>query len=322
MRIVVADVESVGSDLDFRIYDDLGDVVYYDDNINEENAAERLKGAEVLLVNKSKITSKVIEQAPELKLVCVFATGYDNIDIEACRARGIKAANVVNYSTASVAQHTFSLLLYLMENIRHYDEFTKDGSYANQPYFCCLDIPFADLEGKTYGIVGMGNIGKRVAKIATAFGANVIFYPSSGHSGYHEYPQVSFDELLERSDVISIHCPLSERTRNLFDKEAFKKMKKSAYLINVARGPVVVEDDLVDALKNGEIKGAGLDVLVNEPMKKDSRLLEIQDSGKLVITPHMAWGSNEARSRCLDEVKKNIIAWQHGEDRNLVTAQH
>ena len=318
MKIVVADVDSVGSDLDFRIYDDLGETVYYGDSINDANAKERLMGAEVLLVNKSKISKEVIAQAPDLGLVCVFATGYDNVDTAACKEAGIKVANVVNYSTASVAQHTFSLLLYLMENMRHYDEFVKDGSYANQPHFCCLDIPFAELNGKTYGIVGMGNIGKQVARIATAFGANVIFYPSSGHSGYKEYPQVSFDELLERSDVISLHCPLSDKTRNLFNKEAFKKMKNTAYLINVARGAVVVEEDLYEALANGEIKGAGLDVLNPEPMKKDSMLLKIQDSGKLIVTPHMAWGSNEARSKCLDEVKQNVIAYQNGKNRNIV----
>ncbi len=319
MKIVAADIDSVGSDLDFRIYDDLGEVSYFDDAINDENAAERLKDAEVLLVNKSRIGERVIEQAPRLKLVCVFATGYDNVDLEACRRHGVKLANVVNYSTSSVAQHTFALLFYLMENLRHYDEFVKDGSYANQPHFCCLDIPFSELDGMTYGIVGMGNIGRRVARIAAAFGAKVIFYPSSGRSDCYDYPQVSFDELLERSDIISLHCPLSDRTKNLFDRNAFRKMKKSAYLINVARGAVVVEEDLAEALINGEIKGAGLDVLSPEPMRRDSRLLEIQDSGRLIVTPHMAWGSSEARARCLEEVRQNVLAWQRGEERNIVS---
>ena len=318
MKIIAADIDSVGSDLDFRIYDDLGEVIYYDDCINEDNAGERMPGAQVLLINKSKITEKVLAQSPDLKLICVFATGYDNVDLDACRKYGVKLANVVNYSTDSVAQHTFALLFYLMENLRHYDEFVKDGSYADQPHFCCIDIPFSELAGKTYGIVGMGNIGKKVASIAKAFGAEVIFYPSSGHSDYHEYRQVSFDELLEKSDIISLHCPLSDLTRDLFDIEAFKKMKKSAYLINVARGAVVVENDLYEALKNGEIRGAGIDVLNPEPMRKDSKLLEIQNSGKLIVTPHMAWGSTEARTRCLEEVKKNVLAWQHGEDRNIV----
>jgi glycerate dehydrogenase len=205
-----------------------------------------------------------------------------------------------------------------MENLRHYDEFVKRGDYAAQSHFCCLDIPFEELDGKTYGIVGMGNIGRKVAQIATAYGAKVIFYASSGSSDCTDYEQVSFDELLRRSDVISLHCPLSDRTRNLFNKDAFDKMKKNAILINVARGAVVSEQDLFDALDQGKIKAAGLDVLSPEPMAKDSPLLKIQDSGKLIVTPHLAWASTEARTRCLMEVKKNAQAWMNGTPRNLV----
>ncbi|SCX75186.1 glycerate dehydrogenase [Butyrivibrio hungatei] len=318
MKIVVADVDSVGSDMDYSIYDELGEVSYYGDKITDENAKERLKGAEVLLINKSAITEKVLNDAPDLKLICEFATGFDNANIEACKRHGVKVANVVNYSTASVAQHTFALLFYLMENSRHYDEFVKSGRYANQPHFCCLDIPFEELDGKVYGIVGMGNIGRKVAQIATAFGAKVIFYSASGNSTCTEYERVSFDELLSRSDVISLHCPLSDKTRELFNKGAFAKMKKNAILINVARGAVVNEADLCEALENGEIKAAGLDVLNPEPMAKDSPLLKIQDSGKLFITPHMAWGSTESRRRCLEEVKRNIQAFMAGAPRNIV----
>ncbi len=318
MKIVIADRDSVGTDMDYSIYDELGDVTYYDDKVTEENAAERLKGAEVLVINKSVITDKLLDEAPDLKLICEFATGYDNANVPACNKHGVKVANVVNYSTASVAQHTFALLFYLMESMRHYDEFVKSGSYANQPHFCCLDIPFHELDGMTYGIVGMGNIGRKVAQIATAFGAKVIFYSASGNSTCTDYERVEFDELLERSDVISIHCPLSDRTRNLFDKKAFEKMKKTAILINVARGAVVSEQDMADALEKGEIKAAGLDVLNPEPMAKDSPLLKIQDSTKLMVTPHLAWASTEARKRCLEEVKLNIEAFIRGENRNIV----
>ena len=318
MKIVIADKDSVGTDMDYSIYDELGEVTYYDDKVTEENAAERLKGANVLVINKSQITDKLLDAAPDLELICEFATGFDNANIPACDRHGVKVANVVNYSTASVAQHTFAMLFYLMENLRHYDEFVKSGEYANQEHFCCLDIPFDELDGKTYGIVGMGNIGRKVAQIATAYGAHVIFYASSGHSECTDYEQVSFDELLERSDVISLHCPLSDRTRDLFDKRAFEKMKKTAILINVARGAVVVEKDLSDALINGEIAAAGLDVLSPEPMAKDSTLLKIQDSGKLIVTPHLAWASTQARTRCLDEVKKNIVSWMEGKPRNIV----
>ena len=318
MKIVIADKDSVGTDMDYSIYDELGEVTYYDDKVTEENAAERLKGANVLVINKSQITDKLLDAAPDLELICEFATGFDNANIPACNRHGVKVANVVNYSTASVAQHTFAMLFYLMENLRHYDEFVKSGEYANQEHFCCLDIPFDELDGKTYGIVGMGNIGRKVAQIATAYGAHVIFYASSGHSDCTDYEQVSFDELLKRSDVISLHCPLSDRTRDLFDERAFEKMKKTAILINVARGAVVVEKDLSDALINGEIAAAGLDVLSPEPMAKDSTLLKIQDSGKLIVTPHLAWASTQARTRCLDEVKKNIVSWMEGKPRNIV----
>ncbi len=318
MKIVIADKDSVGNDMDYSIYEELGDVTYYDDKITDENAKERLSGAQVLVINKSQITEKILDAAPELRLICEFATGFDNANVPACNAHGVKVANIAGYSTPSVAQHTFALLFYLMESMKHYDEFVKSGDYANQPHFCCLDIPFHELEGMTYGIVGMGNIGKKVAQIATAFGAKVIFYASSGHSDCTDYEQVSFDELLERSDVISLHCPLSDKTSNLFDKKAFDKMKKSAILINVARGAVVSEQDLYDALTQGKIKAAGLDVLSPEPMAKDSPLLKIQDSTKLMVTPHLAWASTEARTRCLEEVKKNIIAFQNGESRNIV----
>ncbi len=318
IKIVVADTDSIGTDMDFSIYSELGDVVYYEDKITDDNAKERLEGAKILMINKSQITDKILDDAPDLELICEFATGFDNANIPACDRHGVKVANVVNYSTASVAQHTFAMLFYLMENLRHYDEFVKRGDYAAQSHFCCLDIPFEELDGKTYGIVGMGNIGRKVAQIATAYGAKVIFYASSGHSDCTDYEQVSFDELLQRSDVISLHCPLSDRTRNLFNKEAFAKMKNTAILINVARGAVVSEQDLYEALVSGQIKAAGLDVLSPEPMAKDSPLLKIQDSGRLIVTPHLAWASTEARTRCLQRVKENAAAWLNGTPTNLV----
>ncbi len=318
MKIVAVDIDSVGEDMDYSLFDSLGEVIYYGDKLTEENAKERLEGAKVLMINKSVITDKILDDAPSLELICEFATGFDNANIPACDRHGVKVANVVNYSTSSVAQHTFALLFYLMENLRHYDEFVKSGEYANQPHFCCLDIPFDELEGKTYGIVGMGNIGRKVAGIATALGANVIHFAPSGNNTCNDYENVDFDELLRRSDVISVHCPLSDKTRNLFDKAAFEKMKNSSILINVARGAVVNENDLYDALTSGQIKAAGLDVLNPEPMAKDSQLLKIQDSGKLFVTPHMAWASTGARERCLLEVKKNVEAFINGVSRNIV----
>lgn len=322
MKIVAAEIDSVGNDIDYSSLSKIGEVTFFKDKITEENAKERLGGADVLCINKSKITAEILDKIPNLKLICEFATGFDNVDIRECAKRGIKVANVAGYSTMSVAQHTFALLLYIMEALKDYDEFVKSGEYASQSHFCKLDIPFHEIDGLTWGIIGMGNIGRKVAEIATAFGAKVIFYSASGRTNHNsedeQYEMVSFDELLERSDVLTLHCPLSDKTRGIIDEAAFKKMKKTAILINVARGPVVNEDDLVKALEDGEISAAGLDVLTVEPMKKDSPLLRIQDSKKLFVTPHMAWASVEARSRCVEEVAKNILAFEKGEARNIV----
>ena len=318
MKIVAAEIDSVGNDIDYSILQDLGEVTFYPDKITDANAAERLKGVSVLAINKTGITEEILKQAPDLKLICEFATGFDNANIAACSAHGIKVANVKDYSSASVAQHTFAMYFYLLENLRHYDEFVKSGAYGAQEHFSCLDIPFSELDGQTWGIVGMGNIGKRVAKAAQAFGAHVIFYASSGHSDCTDYEQVSFEELLSRSDVISLHCPLSEETADLMNRKAFAQMKPSAYLLNVARGPVINEQDLYDALVSGRIRGAGLDVLSAEPIAADNPLAGIRDSGRLLITPHMAWASTQARRRCVSEVRENILAWQRGENRNVV----
>ena len=318
MKITVAEIDSVGNDIEYDVLDKLGDVTFYKDKITEENVVDRAGEAEVLVINKSKITSNLLLKMPNVRLICEFATGFDNVDLAACSSRNVKVANVVGYSTASVAQHTFALYLYLSESLRHYDEFVKNGEYGAQEHFSCLDLPFDELDGMKWGIVGMGNIGKRTAKIAEAFGAHVIFYASSGKSSCTEYEQVSFDELLMQSDVISLHCPLSDRTKNLMDMSAFKKMKKTAYLINVARGPVVNEEDLYEALESGEIKGAGLDVLSAEPISKDNPLGRLKDSNKIIITPHMAWGSTKARTTCVNEVAENIKAYEKGLQRNIV----
>ena len=318
MKIVAAEIDSVGNDIDYSILEDLGDVFFYRDKITQENAEERLSGVEILIINKTGITEKILEKAPDLRLICEFATGYDNVNISACTQRGIKVANVVDYSSASVAQHTFAMFFYLQENLRHYDDYVRSGEYGVQKHFSCLDRPFSELEGQTWGIVGMGNIGKRVARAAQAFGAKVIFYASSGHSDCREYEQVSFEKLLTESDVISLHCPLTDKTRNLMDREAFSKMKRTAYLINVARGAVVNEQDLYEALVENRICGAGLDVLGIEPIAQDNPLVTISDAGKILITPHMAWASTQARTRCVAQVRENILAYGKGVKRNII----
>lgn len=317
MKIVVLERNSVGTDIPVD-YSELGEVTYYENTVTIEEVAERIKDADIVVSNKAPMNEASLKDAPNVKLICEFATGYDNVDIAYCRSRGIGVANVVDYSTAMVAQHTFALAFYVSQKLRHYDDYVKQGAYAAQSRFSNFDVPFNELDGKTWGIIGMGNIGKRVARIAESFGCRVIFHSVTGHSKVTDYEQVDFDTLLAESDYLSLHCPLSNLTRDLINREALSKMRKSAILINVARGPVVNNRDLYEALEAGTIAGAGLDVIEKEPITADNPLSKIMDSGKLFITPHLAWASVEARTRCVEGVRLNIQAFQRGEARNIV----
>lgn len=317
MKIVVLERNSVGIDVSVEELKKLGDTTIYP-NTTAADVKEKVKEAEIIVANKAPLNEDTLKDAANVKLICEFATGYDNVDLTYCKKREIKVANVVNYSTDAVAQHTFALCFYVLEKLRHYDEYVKSGAYGAQDRFSNFDIPFTEISGKTWGIIGMGNIGKKVASIAEAFGCKVIFYSASGNSACTEYERVDFNTLLSESDFLSIHCPLSEKTRNLINLEALKKMKKSAVLINVARGPVVNDEDLYTALMEEYIAGAGLDVLGEEPIKESNPLSKIMDSDKLIITPHLAWASIEARTRCVSETCKNIEAFLKGEDRNIV----
>ena len=316
MKIVVLERNSVGTDIPMN-FDELGEVTYYESTVYEE-AAERIKDADIVVVNKVRIDEEVLKDAFNIKIICELATGYDNIDIAYCKSRGIHVANVVDYSTPMVAQHTFALAFYVAQKLRHYDDYVKNGDYAAQSHFCNFDVPFTELYQKTWGIIGMGNIGQRVAKIAESFSCRVIFHSVTGRSKVTEYEQVDFDTLLAESDYLSLHCPLSDLTRDLIDAKALSKMKKSAILINVARGPVVNNHDLYEALEAGIIAGAGLDVVEKEPITADNPLSKIMDSGKLLITPHLGWASVEARTRSVEGVRKNIEAFLRGEVRNVV----
>lgn len=317
MKLVVLERNSVGTDVDVSCFEKFGEVAYYPNTV-ADNAAERVKDADIIIANKAPLNESTLKDAPNVKLICLFATGFDNIDIAYCKSRGIKVANVVNYCTPAVAQHTLLLALMLTEKITFYDNYVKSGTYSAQDRFSNFDRPFNDLNGKTWGIVGMGTIGHKVASLAQAFGCKVIFYSASGKSTCTEYERVEFETLLRESDILSLHCPLSDRTRGLINKSAFEQMKKTAILINVARGPVVDTQALYDALINNQIAAAGLDVLEKEPMAKDNPLGKIQDSTKLIITPHMSWASTESRICLIGEVVKNIEAFLDGEDRNVV----
>lgn len=318
MKIVILERNSVGTDVSIDALYAYGDLTVYE-NTTAENVAERITDADIIVANKAPLSAENLKKAANVKLICEFATGYDNVDITYCKNNGIKVANVVNYSTDAVAQHTFALCLYVLEKLNHYDAYVKSGAYAAQDRFSNFDIPFTELAGKTWGIIGMGNIGRKVAQIATAFGCKVIFHSITGKSSCTEYKQVDFDTLLKESDFLSLHCPLSDLTRNLIDAKALKKMKKTAILINVARGPVVNDADLYTALMENEILGAGLDVTSTEPMKDSNPLSKFTDNNRLIITPHLAWASTEARARCVSETGKNIGAFLKGEDRNIVS---
>jgi len=317
MKIVALELKNVGSDLDLSYYEKLGDFSRYE-LTKQEEIEDRAADAEILIINKLKINESSIGSLNKLKLICVTATGYDNVDVEYCRSRGIAVCNVKGYSTNSVVQHTFALLFYLYEKLNYYDKYVKDGNYIKCDIFTYFDNYFNELSGKTWGIVGLGNIGRGVANVAKAFGCRVIYYSTSGKNAAEDYERVEFDELLKRADIISIHSPLNAATLGLFNKEAFEKMKKTAYLINVGRGPIVNEKDLRWALENDIIAGAGLDVIEAEPMKADNPLFGYNNSEKLIVTPHIAWATVEARERLMQEVYNNIEAFYNNEERNRV----
>lgn len=317
MKIVVLEQESMGYDIDITCFEDFGEVTYYKNTAKDE-VAQRVKDVDIIIANKAPLNKDTLKDADRLKIICEFATGYNNVDLDYCKERGIRVTNAVGYSTPVVAQHTFAMALYLMEKLPVYDTYVKNGEYADCPIFTCFQPYFSELEGKTWGIIGLGNIGRKVAEIAKVFGCRVIFYSASGNNNTTDYERVDFDTLLAESDILSLHCPLTDRTQNIMNADAFSKMKKTAILINVARGPVVDEQALYNALTTGQIAAAGLDVLVKEPIDKDNPLGKIKDSTKLLITPHMAWGSNEARNRCKNEVYENIKSFLAGQDRNVV----
>ena len=313
------DSSTYGDDVNIDKYYELGEVKSYSTSTREE-ALKRVSeyNPEVVIINKIEADKEFIDAAPALKMIAETATGYNNIDVAYAKEKNIRVANVAGYSTDSVVQHTFALGLYLIEKMSYYDDYVKSGEYAKCPIFSHFSNVFHELTGKTWGIVGLGTIGKGVAKIAADFGCRVIYYSASGRTQDVPYERKELDEFLKKSDIVSIHAPLNDKTNNLFDSAAFDKMKTSAILLNLGRGPIVNDADLADALDAGKIAGAGLDVLGKEPIEADNPLLRIKDSTKLVIAPHVAWGTVEARTRLMDEVYENIVAFTKGEKRNAV----
>lgn len=319
MKILALDASTLGDDLDMNRLKSLGEVVMYPVS-SESEAMDRMSihNPDIVITNKVVMSEKLMKTAPALKMIAETATGYNNIDLDYASKNNIRVSNVAGYSTDSVIQHTFALAFYILEKLNYYDNYVKSGRYCECPVFTHFSQVFPEIKGKTWGIAGLGNIGRGVADVAKAFGCNVVTFSASGKKYDSMYEQLEFDEFLVRSDIISIHAPLNIHTQGLFDKIAFEKMKKSAVLINVGRGPIVSDKDLAYALENNLIAGAALDVIDKEPIEKDNPLLKIKDSNKLIITPHIAWATYEARTRLLDEVCRNIESFINGEERNVI----
>ena len=304
MKIVFLDVKTIGDDIDLSGFEQLGEVIKFGFT-RADQVAERVKDADVVVLNKVQIKRDTLGDPDHLKLICVTATGTNNLDKELLDEKGIAWRNVAGYSTESVAQHTFSLLFYLIEHLPYYDIYVKSGDYAGDELFTHFAQTFHEISGKTWGIIGLGNIGRRVADIAKVFGCKVIYHSTSGANHNPDYTEVSLDELLATSDIVSVHAPLTEQTEGLMNYDNFCKMKPTSIFLNLGRGPIVVEKDLRRALDEGKIGAAGLDVLSIEPMSQKSPFLE-NPPENLFITPHIAWASIEARTRLMKIIEGQI----------------
>ena len=315
-KIVILDGKTLG-DISIEKLNEIGEVQYYEAT-DESQVVERIKDANIILTNKVVLNRNNMKDAKNLEFIAETATGYNNIDIDYAKEHKIGVANVAGYSTNAVVQHTFASALGLLDQVVYYDRYVKEGEYSKSGSFTCLNKPYYEIENKVWGIIGLGAIGNRVGKIAEAFGAEVIYYSTSGKNSSTQFKKVSFEELLEKSDIISIHAPLNENTKGLIDYEALIKMKSSAILVNMGRGPIVVEKDLARAIEEEQIRGAALDVYETEPVGEDNILLSIKNKDKLLLSPHIAWASIEARERLFNEVVENIKAFYNGKDRNRV----
>ena len=317
MKIVLLDVGTMGSDMEFSCIERLGECVKYTNTLPEEVPA-RIKDADVVVINKVLLTKEVLQHAPNLKLICVFAIGYNNIDIDYCRQYNIRVRNVPGYCLESVCQHTFALLFMLIESLRYYDDFVKCSDYSKSGLANHLGRPFYEISGKKWGIIGMGAIGRAVADCAVSFGAQVCYSSISGAVREEKYENVPLETLLSQSDIISVHAPLNERTFHLIGKKELAMMKKTAFIVNVGRGAIIDEAALAQALNDDVIAGAALDVYAEEPPAENSPVLSVKNREKIVYTPHIAWSSVEARCRCISMTAENIEAFVKGEERNDV----
>jgi len=304
MNIVLLDAKTLGADLDLSVFKKFGDFHSYS-KTSAKKTFKRIQDADIVLTNKVVITAKMMKKCSKLKLICITATGMNNVDLGSAKKLNIEVKNVAGYSTKSVVQHTFSMALYLLEQMAYYDQSVKSGAWTASKLFTDVSRPFYEISAKKWGIIGLGTIGKEVASIAEAFGAEISYYSTSGQNFNQNYPHKSLDSLLEECDIISIHAPLNAQTLNLIDKNKLHLIKKGGILLNLGRGGIINETDLTNALNQKKFY-AGLDVLLEEPLSKDSILHKVKDPNQLLITPHIAWTSIESREKLLRGVVKNI----------------
>ncbi len=302
-KIVLLDALTFG-DTDLSGFNALGEVEIFQTTSPQE-VQERITNADVIVTNKVVINEEHMQNTPTLKLICVAATGMNNVDLEAAEKKDIAVKNVAGYSTDSVIQHTFSMLFYLMGHSRYYDEYVKSGAYSRSKIFTDVSRPFFEIKGKKWGIIGLGEIGRGVAKLADAFGAEVCYYSTSGKNHSQPYARLKLDELLQRCDIISIHAPLNDQTNNLLDYEQLLTCKDGAIILNLGRGGIINEDAVAKVIDEKYIY-FGLDVLTKEPMREDHPLLDVKNKENLYITPHIAWTSVEARDKLIASVIENI----------------
>jgi lactate dehydrogenase-like 2-hydroxyacid dehydrogenase len=303
--IVFLDVSTVGELENLINLAQLGNYTSYEYTLPHQRF-DRLKDCQIVITNKVIIDKEIIDSCPSLQLICIAATGMNNVDCDYARKKGLVVKNVAGYSTESVAQSTFSMLLYLIHQTGYYDRYVKSGDYSISKIFTHFGPAFRELNNKRFGIIGLGTIGKRVATIAQAFGAEVAYYSTSGMNLDTGFKHLPLSELLSTSDIVSVHCPLNENTTNLIDEVQLKLMKPTSYLINTGRGGIVNEKALADAIDNGLISGAAIDVLTKEPIDKENPLCKVRNKDRLLITPHIAWTSLEARTLLVERIISNI----------------
>jgi len=313
VNIVFLDSKTVG-ETSFGGFEKLGKLVCYE-TTNHSDTADRIADADVVVTNKVVIGKNELEGAKNLKLICVAATGTNNIDLEACKSAGVAVYNVAGYSTSSVVQVTFASILSFVTKIGYFDGYVKSGEYAKSEIFTCMDEEFAEIAGKKYCVVGLGNIGKGIYGVASAFGCDVSYYSTSGANESQGYERVDFEGMLG-CDIISVHCGLNDKTRGLFGEESIARMKPSAILANFGRGGIVDETAVARAIDEGRLGGYITDVFEKEPILSDSPLQTLKNRDRVLFTPHIAWASREARARLIGECVQNIKAFVDGVDRN------